>query len=332
MDNSGNKQTKIKSFEPVANERSMVLILGTMPGEESLRKQQYYAHPRNLFWPVLYGMFDREPDADYAEKLRFLREKRIALWDVFQSCSREGSLDSNIRCGEINGIGGLLEEYTGIKYVFFNGETAEKQFRRHILPVLSRTVFTMRLPSTSPANASIPIHEKQNMWRKIRYALENRVLHKSALDTGIGRIAVYSNGIEIERICLPGSEPDLSGYAVFTEDETARRAKEQIFEYLNGKRRVFDFPVKIQGSPFEQSIYRTLMEVSYGKSVSYKELAEMAGRKGAARAVGQAMKKNPLPLLVPCHRVIGSDGKNVGFIGTRNHPMQNILLQLEKNN
>lgn len=330
MNNNGNKQKKIKSFEPVVNKRSLVLILGTMPGEESLRKKQYYAHPRNLFWPVLYGMFDREPETDYAEKLKFLREKRIALWDVFQSCSREGSLDSNIRCGEINDIGDLLEEYNGIKYVFCNGETAEKQFHRYILPVLGRTVYTMRLPSTSPANASIPIHEKQSLWRKIRYTLENHVLHESALDTEIGRIVIYSNGIEIERICLPGSEPDLSGYAVFAEDEIARRAKEQICEYMSGKRRFFDVPLKIQGSPFEQSIYRALMEVPYGKTVSYKELAEMAGRKGAARAVGQAMKKNPLPLLVPCHRVTGSNGKNVGFMGTRNHPMQNILLQLER--
>ncbi len=74
--------TAKRSFPPVVDERARVLVLGTLPGEESLRRQEYYAHPRNLFWPILFALFDGAPAAGYAPKLEFALSQRVALWDV----------------------------------------------------------------------------------------------------------------------------------------------------------------------------------------------------------------------------------------------------------
>jgi hypothetical protein len=86
-----------RSFPPVVDARARVLVLGTLPGEESLRVQQYYAHPRNLFWPILFALFDAVPLADYGAKLAFVRAQRIALWDVCMVGEREASADATIR-------------------------------------------------------------------------------------------------------------------------------------------------------------------------------------------------------------------------------------------
>ena len=85
------------SFAPIIDDKSKVLILGTMPGGKSLEKQQYYANPRNQFWKIIDNLFDETLPTDYEKKINFLKDKRIALWDVLKACSREGSLDANIK-------------------------------------------------------------------------------------------------------------------------------------------------------------------------------------------------------------------------------------------
>jgi len=105
-------------------------------------------------------------------------------------------------------------------------------------------------------------------------------------------------------------------------------ASKEIQEYLDGRRKAFTFPFKISGTPFEKAVYRTLMKVPYGETVSYGELARKAGYPGASRAVGNAMNKNPLAILVPCHRVIKSDGSMGGFAS--NTDIKAALLSLEK--
>lgn len=87
---------KIKSFEPLVDKESKVLILGSMPGVMSLNKQQYYGNPRNHFWKIIYSLFNEVEDELYEQKKAFLLRKGIALWDVINNCYREGSLDSNI--------------------------------------------------------------------------------------------------------------------------------------------------------------------------------------------------------------------------------------------
>ncbi len=166
---------------------------------------------------------------------------------------------------------------------------------------------------------------------QIRFALENRVVFESVLSTRYGDFTIYSDGTRVTRICLPESErPPFEKHAVFAGCELAEKAKEQINEYLKGRRKAFDIPVLITGTSFQIRIYNELPKVPYGHTVSYGQLAEMAGFKGAARAVGQAMRKNPVPVIVPCHRVIGSSGKNIGFMGVRNNPLQDILLGIEE--
>jgi len=324
-------EVRIRSFEPVIDENSRVLILGSMPGNESLRLRQYYAHPRNLFWHLIYNIFGCEPQDDYDLRISFLKEKGIALWDVYKSCTRNGSLDNNIRNEELNDVAGLLDSHPNIKVVFCNGGEAETQFRTRILNSVSRPVSYKRLYSTSPANASVPFPKKYGNWLQIRNALENRILYENVFDTLIGTIKVYSDGSGITRVVLPGSKnvPDNS-YAVFPKDKLSEKAGNQIIEYFNGTRKSFSVPVNIKGTEFEKRIYALLKEIPYGTTVSYGKLAEMAGRNGAARAVGQAVRKNPVPILVPCHRVVASSGKTIGFMGIRGNLLQNNLLQLEK--
>ncbi len=111
-----------RGFPPIAGETATILILGTMPGEESLRKREYYAHPRNAFWRILGSLLGFEPAADYEEKTRILLENNIALWDVMNSCERKGSLDSSIKIESIieNDFAPLFSQCPGIKNVYFN--------------------------------------------------------------------------------------------------------------------------------------------------------------------------------------------------------------------
>lgn len=328
-----NQPAAIRSFKPIVDQNCRVLILGTMPGEESLKQQQYYAHARNLFWPLVFRIFDAAVEQDYSKKQQFLLDRHIALWDVFESCEREGSLDSNIRAEQLNDVAGLLESCPKIQYVFCNGGTAHQQFCRFILPQLKRSVYHLRLPSTSPANASVPYEEKLDQWMQIRRALENRIRYQAAVNTRIGLFTVLSDDREVVRVYLPGGEMLSNGeYTVFSENELCKMAVQQIREYVEGRRKAFSLPFTVPGTPFEQKVYQALMEVPYGQTISYGALAERAGNGKAARAIGQIVRKNPLPLIIPCHRVIGSNGKTIGFMGVRGNPMQMTLLNLEAKN
>jgi hypoxanthine-DNA glycosylase len=157
------------SFAPFADARSRVLVLGTLPGEESLRRQQYYAHPRNLFWPIVYALFESTPPPGYPDKVDFLAERRIAVWDVCASAMRLASADAAIR-GEIpNEIDALLAAYPHIRAVAFNGSGARRLYQRHFTP--RPGLLYLALPSTSPAYASLGFAEKLARWRPLRDAL-----------------------------------------------------------------------------------------------------------------------------------------------------------------
>ncbi|MGV8710943.1 MAG: DNA-deoxyinosine glycosylase [Nitrosomonas sp.] len=165
----------IHSFEPVVGPHANILILGSMPGEASLAAHQYYAHPRNAFWPIISPLLDIGADAPYSEKITALISSPIALWDVFQSCERNGSLDAMIRPDNyiINDFASLFSHHKQIRYVFFNGGTAERYFTRHVLVTSDfKHLQRLRLPSTSPANASLSFDQKRVIWHeKIQAAL-----------------------------------------------------------------------------------------------------------------------------------------------------------------
>lgn len=158
----------VRSFEPIVDHRTKVLILGTMPSQISLVRGQYYANPRNAFWRIIHGLFGGHPEAGYAERTAFLLDKGIGLWDVLASCRREGSSDASIRDPVPNDFPRLVARYPAIETVFFNGSTAETLFRRLVLeqvPLKDSLVF-QRLPSTSPAHA-IPFERKLEAWKAV---------------------------------------------------------------------------------------------------------------------------------------------------------------------
>ena len=149
--------------------RSRVLVLGTLPGEESLRRVEYYAHPRNLFWPIVCGLFGATAPADYADRLRFVLSRRVALWDVCASGERLASADATIR-GEVpNTIDQLIAAHPGIRAIAFNGSGARRLYHRHFAP-LPELVY-LALPSTSPAYASLGYADKLARWSALRDVL-----------------------------------------------------------------------------------------------------------------------------------------------------------------
>jgi hypoxanthine-DNA glycosylase len=165
---------RVHSFDPISDAASRVLVLGSMPGKASLRAGQYYAHPQNAFWKILGALFDFGPASPYESRIASLREHGIALWDVMQSCVRETSLDSDIEASSIvsNPFADFLRDHPEIHTICFNGAKAEASWRKHVLPKLPRTgdISYHRLPSTSPANASIRYDDKFKAWR---------ILHRS---------------------------------------------------------------------------------------------------------------------------------------------------------
>jgi hypoxanthine-DNA glycosylase len=146
-----------------------VLVLGTLPGEESLRRVEYYAHPRNLFWPIVFALFGTTPASNYADRLAFVAAQRIALWDVCAMAERRASLDSEIKREVPNTIHDLLDANPGIATVAFNGGGARRLYHRHFTP--RRGLLYLALPSTSPAHASLGFAEKLARWQALRDAI-----------------------------------------------------------------------------------------------------------------------------------------------------------------
>ena len=149
-------------FEPVVDDRTRVLILGSLPGDASLKAAQYYAHPRNSFWPLIGGLLDDDlPALPYGERLLRLKKRGLGLWDVIASAERSGSLDAAIRSPEAADLRGLAAGLPRLQAVAFNGGLAARLGRR-ILSDLGE-VALIDLPSSSPAHAR-PFEEKRQAW------------------------------------------------------------------------------------------------------------------------------------------------------------------------
>jgi double-stranded uracil-DNA glycosylase len=161
----------VHSFPPIASAASRVLILGTMPGKVSLRERQYYAHPQNAFWRIAGAIVGFDPASPYEIRADLMRAAGIAIWDVLKSCTRQGSLDSDIvpSTAVPNDLPGFLCEHRQIRRICFNGAKAEALYARHVRPYLAggQDIQYVRLPSTSPANASVPVAKKLHAWQAI---------------------------------------------------------------------------------------------------------------------------------------------------------------------
>lgn len=162
------------SFAPVSTPDCRVLVLGSMPGVASLRAQAYYAHPRNAFWPVLFGLWDLPADPDYDVRLAFALSRRVAIWDVARTCLREGSSDAAIRDAEPNDFAAFFAAHPGIHTIFHNGRQSMDMFRRLALGAEGRRRRIL-LPSTSPAY-TLPFDDKLAAWRVLRAAAEQEAL------------------------------------------------------------------------------------------------------------------------------------------------------------
>jgi hypoxanthine-DNA glycosylase len=161
----------VQALPFVAGHDARLLVLGTVPGVESLRLRQYYANSRNQFWRILFEAFGREVPVLYKDRVSFLIANYIALWDVLEACAREGSLDSKIVPGSErpNDIAGFLRKHTGIKTVALNGGTAAKLFQRLVAPQLvslDRTLKLVQMPSTSPAYTAA-FATKLSQWHPV---------------------------------------------------------------------------------------------------------------------------------------------------------------------
>jgi hypoxanthine-DNA glycosylase len=170
---------RIHSFPPIAHRSARLLILGSMPGVESLRAGQYYAHPRNALWRILGDLLGAGPEHSYARRCERLQSCGVALWDVLASCSRQGSLDTAITDARANDFVAFFADHPHIRHIAFNGATAETSFRRLVMPTLdARLIHYQRLPSTSPAHAALSYAAKREIWALAFNAVGIRVPEK----------------------------------------------------------------------------------------------------------------------------------------------------------
>ncbi|WP_454708196.1 DNA-deoxyinosine glycosylase [Delftia acidovorans] len=155
-----------QGLAPVADARTRALVLGSFPGLRSLQLQQYYAHPQNQFWPLLQALWPGHPQPgrdDYAGRCEWLLARGLGLWDVYASCEREGSLDSAIRAAEVNDFVALRTHCPQLALALHNGGESFKHAGR----TQALGLAAVKLPSTSPANASWSFERKVQAWREV---------------------------------------------------------------------------------------------------------------------------------------------------------------------
>lgn len=153
-------------------------------------------------------------------------------------------------------------------------------------------------------------------------------LYYTSMQSPIGKLHLVSDDDALLSIGLGGAKPSLKFKTSSAECGVLNEAVTQLSEYFRGERKKFDLPVKLSGTPFQLSAWKSLSRIPYGKTISYREQAEKIGAQKAFRAVGSANGRNPLPIVVPCHRVVAADGTLGGYAGGLK--MKTLLLDLER--
>ncbi len=146
-------------------------------------------------------------------------------------------------------------------------------------------------------------------------------------NTKLGEITIVEENDFITKIYFGNSKEINANYI---ETELIKDTKKQLEEYLIGSRKIFDLPINPKGTKFQSDVWKSLIEIPYGKTVSYKEIAISIGNEKASRAVGMANNKNPILIIIPCHRVVGSNGNLIGYAGGLH--IKKKLLSIEKEN
>lgn len=161
-----------QGFPPIADAHARILILGSLPGQVSLQRQQYYAQPQNAFWKIMGRLFGAGPELPYEDRAQNLVRNRIALWDLCAAAQRPGSLDAAIVHSSVvpNDFAAFIATHPHVELICFNGGKAADLYRRLVLPDLPaavRAIRTETLPSTSPAHAAMPFEEKLTRWAAV---------------------------------------------------------------------------------------------------------------------------------------------------------------------
>lgn len=158
-----------RAFDPVVDASTRLLILGSLPGDASLKAGQYYGHPQNGFWRLVGGVIGRDLGAlPYPDRLEALKAAGVGLWDVIAGAERAGSLDAAIRNAETADLRGLVAGLPALRAVAFNGATAARIGRRSLARI--EGLMLIDLPSSSPAHAR-PFEEKARVWATLAEAL-----------------------------------------------------------------------------------------------------------------------------------------------------------------
>lgn len=156
---------RICAFPPILGKNPHTLILGTMPGVRSLKENRYYAHPQNQFWRLMGDIYGASPDLPYDKRLTVLKNQGIAVWDVLQSCIREGSMDSDIKLSQSNDFQTFFGCNPTINRVVFDSLKAEELFKKIQGNFL--LLEFCRVPSPSPAHARLRYAEKLAIWKEV---------------------------------------------------------------------------------------------------------------------------------------------------------------------
>lgn len=156
--------------------------------------------------------------------------------------------------------------------------------------------------------------------------MKNMIYYKSP----IGNLIIVEEENTIIKLCF--KEQEITNIKDIQEFETPllKKAKKQLEEYFEGKRKKFDLALRLNGTSFQNKVWKALLNIPYAKTCSYKDIAKNIGNENASRAIGNANNKNPLPIFIPCHRVIGSNGKLIGYAGGLDIKIK--LLELEREN
>lgn len=180
---NSNAARRLQGLPPVVGPGARLLVLGSFPGVASLAAQQYYAHPRNQFWPILsaiWGLSGSESlqNLPYPARLPVAMRHGLAIWDVYSACMREGSLDSAIEAAELNDLAGLIRSTPTLRGIAHNGGESARHIK--ITQALGLPVF--KLPSTSPANASWSFERKLAAWQAVFEQTGTHVLLPTSVD------------------------------------------------------------------------------------------------------------------------------------------------------
>ncbi len=298
-------------FPPLYDQNSRVLILGSMPSPRSREQGFYYGHPQNRFWRLMAAVLGEEIPRSIEEKKALMLSHGIALWDALEECDIDGASDSSIKNPVAADIPALLRN-SRVFRIFTTGAAAYRYYMKYNYPLTG--IKAVRLPSTSPANCAASFEELYEAYKAVDLAL------RPEYSSPLGRIYLSADELGLTGLWLRRPEDLPSCYPGPAAARFGDMAKLWLDEYFEGHVPDWYPPLNLKGTDFQKEVWAELLTIPYGGTVTYGELAaRLAERRGikrmSAQAVGGAVGRNPVSIIVPCHRVMGAGGDLTGYGG-----------------